>query len=433
MDNLKKTIKKISKDGFFSIYISTILTKVVVLFGGVLIVRFLSVDDYANYTLINNAFSILTILGDFGVSSAILLYLIENKKDEIKYGSYLRFGVKFGIISSLFSSIIILLSPVFYPYRSKIVENYSLVLFLVPFFIVCINVFSAILRANGDNNKYSIYQVINTVSHYLVIVPMCLLFGLAGSIFSQYIYYLITVVCGVIFIRKYVKKKNVDKVPLLKSEKKEFIKYSIGAQTANITNTLLYTIDIFVIGQLVTVSHDLSIYKVATIIPNALSFLPVCLMIYLLPHYVSHSKDIDWIKKNNAKLFKYGFICYAAIALVLIICSKYIFLLLYGKDYVESTHAFIILVIGFIFNSTFKVPIGNIVSAFKHPEYNTIANIACLLCNLVLNYFFINKFGYIGAAITTTLINILASIFYLVILKKVLKNREKLTRKDNSY
>ena len=87
-ENIRKTIKNLHKSGFFAIYFSTILTKVVVLLGGIFIVRFLSIEDYAIYTLINNAFSMLTILGDFGVSAALLLFLIENNGNEKKYNSY---------------------------------------------------------------------------------------------------------------------------------------------------------------------------------------------------------------------------------------------------------------------------------------------------------------------------------------------------------
>ena len=425
MNNIRKVIKKLSKNGFFALYFSSILTKVFVLFGGVLIVRILSVDDYAIYTLINNAFSILTILGDFGVSSAILLYLIESKNSEEKYNSYLKFGIRFGLISSIISALVIILSPFFYPYRSQLVKDYSVFLCFIPFFIVAINIINAILRANNDNKKYSLYQIVHVFSHYAVIVPMCMIFGVFGSVFSQYVYYSITVVIGLFLVKKYINGKKIKKILLSKKEKFDFFKYSVAAQTVNLTNTLLYSIDIFVIGQLVVDSQELSLYKVATIIPNALSFLPVCLMVYFVPLYVSHNKDIDWIKNNNKKLFKYGFIVYLIISVILILSSKYIFLLLYGEEYVESMYAFIILVIGFLFNSTFKVPIGNIISALKYPVYNTIANVICLVCNLVFNYLFISIFGYIGAAITTTSINIISSILYLFMLKNVLNKTMK--------
>ena len=424
-ENIRKTIKNLHKGGFFAIYFSTILTKVVVLLGGIFIVRFLSIEDYAIYTLINNAFSMLTILGDFGVSAALLLFLIENNGNEKKYNSYLKFGIKYGLISSLISAFVIFLSPAFYPYRTKVVERYTLILVFIPMITAGINIISSILRAKKDNKRYSIYQIINVICHYSIIIPMCILLGVLGSIVSQYIYMLLTFIIGLFLVKKYFGKTEGKADNLSKKEKKGFIRYAVSSQTANLTSTLLYSIDIFVIGQMVVNTRDLSIYKVATIIPNALSFLPSCLMIYLLPYYVNHNKDNQWIKENTKKLFKYGFLGYFVISLLLIACSKYIFLILYGKKYIDAMYAFMILIIGFLFNSTFKVPIGNIISALKYPIYNTIVNIICLACNLIFNYLFIKIFGYIGAAITTTTITILSSALYLIILKKVLKKNEK--------
>ena len=415
MNNIKSSIKKLHKKGFFAIYFSTILTKVVVLFGGVFIVRLLSIDDYAIYTLVNNAYSMLTILGDFGVSSALLLFLLENIDDNRRYNDYLKFGIKYGLITSLINAAVILLSPVFYPYRTKIVERYTLILLFIPLFTMGINIISSILRAKKDNNRYSIYQVINVICHYSVVIPMCIVLGLLGSIASQYIYSFIIFIIGVFLVRKYIIKSKTKTEGLSKLEKKEFIKYAISTQTANLTSTLLYSIDIFVIGLLVTNARNLSIYKVATIIPNALSFLPSCLMIYLIPYYVNHNKDNQWIKNSTKKLFKYGFFIYLVISILLILSSKYIFLILYGKEYVEAMYPFMILIVGFLFNSTFKVPIGNIISSLKYPMYNTVVNIICLVCNLVFNYLFIKLFGYIGAAITTTMITIIASLLYLYI------------------
>ena len=196
MKNIIMEIKKLRKDGFFAIYLSTILTKVIVLFGGILIVRLLSIDEYANYTLINNAFSMLTILGDFGTTSALFLFLVQEKNNNKKYDAYLKYGIKYAITTSFFSSLFILLSPFFYPYKNQSILSYSLFLCMIPLLNVLFGIVNMILRSKEENKKYSIFQVIAILIHYISAVSMTKLFGLKGSIVCQYVYGILIVLVG---------------------------------------------------------------------------------------------------------------------------------------------------------------------------------------------------------------------------------------------
>ena len=52
---------------------------------------------------------------------------------------------------------------------------------------------------------------------------------------------------------------------------------------------------------------------------------------------------------------------------------------------------------------------------------NIMVNTVSAIVNAILNVVFIINYGYIGAAISTTLINIAGSIFYIIYIKKLLK------------
>ena len=77
-------IQKLRKTGFFSIFLSNILSKVVVFLGGIVLVRILSQNDYGIYSYAINAFSILFILNDFGASNAALQNITEQKDNKKK-------------------------------------------------------------------------------------------------------------------------------------------------------------------------------------------------------------------------------------------------------------------------------------------------------------------------------------------------------------
>lgn len=425
MNKIIREIKKLSKDGFFAIYLSTILTKVVVLFGGVLIVRLLSVEDYASYTLINNAFSMLTILGDFGTTSALFIFLVQERKDKEKYNQYLKFGIKYAILTSIFSSLFILLSPLFYPYKNNTITTYSVFLCLIPLLNVMTGILNMILRSKEENKKYSAYQVISIIIHYVVAVLLTVLFGFKGSIICQYIYSILILLVGIYIIKHYNVIKSIkNKDRLDKREKKEFIKIAISSQSANLTSSLLYSVDIFIIGLMISSSEQLAIYKVATVIPTALAFLPNCLMVYLMPKFVKNSNDEEWLKINLKKTMLYGFALYFVVFLFCCIFSKYIFLILYGKNYLESVYPFLILMLGFLINSTVHVLIGNVICALKKPIYNTIINLIALACNAIFNCIFIKLMGYIGVAVTTASISIISSICSYIFFRKILKEKK---------
>ena len=402
------------------------MTKVVVLLGGILIVRLLGVEDYATYTLINNAFSMLTILGDLGVSSALFQFLVEKRNDEEEYNNYLKYGIRCSIFAGLISGLLILLSPLFYPYRSNEIRYYTLIMCLLPLMSALFNVVCMILRANEENKKYSIYQVINAISHYSFIVVLILIFALPGSIFSQYISIAVTLIVGLFILYKSKLISINKKVKKIKRDSsKKFLKLAIGTQLSQITSTLLYSLDIFVISQMIVDTNEIAIYKVATVIPNALAFLPACLMIYSLPSFIKNRNNKQMIYSKTKKIIKYGFLVYFSIFAISCLLSKPIFLLLYGEHYIEARYSFMILMLGFLFNATIRVPIGNIFGALKKPHLNTIINIICLILNVIFNIIFVKWFGYIGAAITTTSILIITSIIYYVIFRRVVNKIDK--------
>ena len=62
----------------------------------------------------------------------------------------------------------------------------------------------------------------------------------------------------------------------------------------------------------------------------------------------------------------------------------------------------------------------------KKVKINILVNTSGVILNLILNFVFINKFGFYGAAMTTAAINILTTLFYVLFLKKILKGGEKI-------
>ena len=416
LKRIKELLKKLFKTGFFSIYIATITSKVITLLGGVLIVRFLSQEDYGIYTLVLNAVSMLCIFGDFGASGATLQYGIETNKEPSKQNGYFKLGMRMVLFSSLTSIILILLSPIYYPYQNEVIEQLTFIMCGIPILTNSINYIGMILRVKKENNKYSLYQVLTTIIHYVTIIIVTLLFGLKGSLISQYIYNIIIFIIGCFFIRKHLKLNLAEKID--KNKRKAFWKMGISNQLNNTLGSLLYQIDIFILGIMTTNTVDVSIYKVATIIPNALVFLPQCLAIYANPYFIEHNKDAEWVNYNAKKIIKYMMPIYAIITISLIACSGLIIDILYGAEYKDAVLPFVILIIGFFFTATFKSLLTNIIFCLHKIWFGVMLNIVSMIVNVILDIIFIWIFGYIGVGIATLIINIISSLIAIIYFRK---------------
>lgn len=413
---IKPQYNKLRRTGFFSIFLSTVFSKIIVFFGGIVVVRLLSKNDYGLYAYVINCLSVMRLLNDFGASSAILQFSAENHKDEIKQTQYIKYGIRVGAYASLISSLIILFSPLFYPYSLDNSEKLTTILFLVPFLATLSEIFPAILRANLQNKKYGILQIFMTLAHYILLIILSLIFGLTGAILSQYFYYIIVIAFSIYLCLPYLKKFK-DNSKLNRTEKKQFLKYSLVTQINSTIGGLLLIIDTFLIGLLIANEEVLATYNVAAKIPHALAFLPSCIIIYVLPYFVRNNKNIDWVKLNYRRLLIIGSIIYGLITLGLVMLSKPIFIFLFGRQYLDAIPTFIVLMVGFFFSSTFKIPSINILNSMKKLKFNFYINVISIVINFISNIIFIRIFGYIGAAITTSMINIISSLAYFVYIK----------------
>lgn len=384
-------VYKLNKTGFFSIFLSNILSKVVVFLGGIFVVRILSQTDYGIYSYAINAFNILFILNDFGASNAALQNITEQRDDKKKQQAILKYSTKMGIIGSFISGLLILLSPLFYPYEIEEAKYLTPMLCLVPILTVVMTLFTILLRANFENKKYAILNLTQTIASYAFLIPMSYLWGIKGAILSRYFYIIVTIILG-IFLTKRLRIKTSKENALTQKEKKSFTKYALVTQVNNTISALLIYIDTFMIGLLIATPESVALYKVASTIPAALAFLPNCVMVYVIPYFVLHNKNQKWLQDKYSKLIKFGILGYGLFSLILIIGSKFIINTLYTEQYQEAILPFIILMIGFFFSATFKIPTNNILYAMRKMKFDLINTVLSGIFNAILNVVFIYKF-----------------------------------------
>lgn len=417
LTNYKELIEKLKTTGFFSIFLSSVFGKVVVFLANIILARILSKSDYGLYAYVFNCFAVLTLMGDFGTSSAAMQYITENLGNEKEQFKYLKFSILIGSIFSILSGILILVSPLFYPYTIDESAGIVKLFFLIPFFSTLANTFAIILRAHQKNKKFAFYNFFTVFVNYALIIPLTYFIGIKGIVYATYGYYIFSFFLAIYLSREYL-KKFFAKYVIKTKEKINFIKFSFIMQLNITLSHLLLIIDTFVIGLIISDANIIATYKVANSIPQALAFIPTCVVIYILPYFIKHNKEKEWLSLNIKKIIIYGCVIYGIFALGLIAFSKIIIQILYGMQYRDAVLAFNILIVGFYFNAVFTVPCSSIMQGLRKVNVNLVISIISLILNFALNFVFINIFGFVGVAITTTLIQVLTSAYYVYYLKK---------------
>lgn len=422
VETIKVKIQKLRTTGFFSIFISNVFSKVVAFLGNIVIVRVLSKNDYGIYAYAINAMTMLYIFNDFGASNAALQHLTEEKDHKEKKKKILKYAMRVGLIGSIFSGSLIALSPLFYPFEIVEAKYYTPILCLIPIFSN-INAFvSVVLRANFENKKFAILAFTKTAFNYLFLIVLSLIWGLLGAIIAQYCYTILELLLGLWLSRKLLwQGKTEDKQQLPKEEQKAFLKYALTAQLNNTLSAILMNIDIFLIGIMIANAEVVATYKIAATIPMALAFLPQCVMIYVLPYFVQNNKNKEWIKRNYIRLIKYGVVAYSIVTIAMVLGAKLIFHILYHTEYDDAITSFRILMVGFFFSATFKIPTNNILYSMRKLKINLTVTISATILNFILNILFIHFMGMNGAAVTTTLINVFSSIIFICYIQKMFK------------
>ena len=119
------------------------------------------------------------------------------------------------------------------------------------------------------------------------------------------------------------------------------------------------------------------------------------------------------VKRRSANLFY--LIC--AVTVIVILIAPEAILLLGSSKYTESIYCVIPVLVGGFFSMTYQI-CGVLTYYYKKTQYIAPGTIFIAILNIVLNYIFINKYGYIAAAYTTLVCYVLYFLYHYFIAYK---------------
>lgn len=395
--------------GFYSVFVSSVFAKIATFFGGVILVRIMSKNDYGLYTYILNSYGVLFVLSDFGFCQAMLQYRSESFDDKLKSNDYYTFTYKMGMLFSCISAFLLFFSPFFYPFKYENVAELTRLLCLLPFITTTNSFLLSNLRAQTQNFRYAVINVLQTLIHYGVIVPLSFFGQVTGAVIANYLIGVLTLLISVVISHKYL-GFNWHSNSLSANEKRGIFKFAFGSQLNSSIGAMFHLIDVFFIGLFIADADVISSYKIATSIPSALMFIPNSILIYTVPYFARHNKDKYWVRRKYKILLLSCMAVNGVIALIIAFLSPGLVPLIYGNQYKDAVLCSIILIIAFFFSGSLHVPSANVIYTQHKIRINIIITVITNIINCFLDVFLIMYFGSIGAAIATLLVSAISGI-----------------------
>lgn len=185
----------------------------------------------------------------------------------------------------------------------------------------------------------------------------------------------------------------------------------------NLSNTLLHQFDKIMIQRFMDDSST-GIYGFAVSFANVLSIIFNALNVTWVPFYHDDIKE-DRKDRLKAKTRNYVFL-FTCLTIGFMMAMPEVVKLFAQSDFWPSIKIIPVLVVGIYFMFLYTFPVN---FEFYYKKTKTIAlgtALACL-CNMILNYFFIQKLGMIGAAAATMISYALLYIFHLIMAHVTIK------------
>ncbi len=406
---MRELIDKIKKKGFFHIFGSSVINKIIQFCSGIFLVRLLSKSEFGSYSYAQNIMYIFLLFNGLGVLFALLQYGSEDTK---KKNYYYKYALRIGLLFNVFLSVSIVIYTVFIDFPNTQSKIALLLMAFMPFNIFLFEYIQNYLRTSLLNVEFSRISTINTFFIFSFSVLGAVFFGVFGVIIANYLAYFGSIIFGFITIKKRIAMQSLTNEYISKVEKKGFMEYSIVSMLNNVISQVVYFIDIFLIGIMIKNTSVIAVYKTATLIPFALNFIPISAMTFIYPYFAKNRENKHWVNQNLKKIQRIMFIINFCIVTFLIIFAPLIINILFGKNYSESIVLFRILCFGYLIAGTFRIPAGNILSMLREVKFLFIANIIIGILNILLDLILISKYSALGAAISTVSTILISSIIY---------------------
>lgn len=408
IDKIIEGVKKLWKMGLGHVFSAFTINKIIAFVTNILIVRFLTKTDYGLFSDAFNAYSFFNIFTGLGMLGSELLFCTEKRPDQEKKAIY-RYTLISGFVIDVFLGIILIIYA--YSGLMSIKESQPLLVALSGLLALeyVMQYFLIYYRTKLDNRKFSLLSVTNSSTYLIFGVLGAFFYGPLGTIFGRYVAMLIPILVGFFLMKKdYVDIININ--PISTDLKKDIWSYGIKNGLSSYLNHVIYLIDVAIISYILANPDTVASYKLATLIPEGLNFVPHAIIVTVIPYFVKNKENKKWIKQNTRKLFFSMAILNCFITVFLLLSAPLLIKLIGGNQYSDSVVYFRILSLSYFFLGTFRLFSTNLLAIFRKTTFNLIVAGFNGIINIILDVVLISNFHAVGAAWATMISVVIASL-----------------------
>lgn len=416
MMNIKKLLKNQVFANMRWLVSGRILQMVIALVINMITARYLGVNNYGIINYVASYVSFFTPICSLGLESIIIKELVD-KPD--KQGETIGTAMGMRVISSILSMAAILVFLV-------VLDNGNRVMLGVAFVQSMILVFNTadlfeFWYQSRLESKVSVS--VRTIGYLITAV-----YKIAILVFQKSIYWFaftntLDMIIAFIFLMIVYKKSGGQKLVFNINTGKKMLKISYNFIISGLMVAVYAQMDKIMLGKMLD-TYTVGLYSVGIYICSLWNFIPDSMIASLRPGIMEAKKVSEEIYRKKLKQM-YALIIWISILYAACVCifSKYIILILYGKDYLGARTPLMIAVwyCGFsLMGSARDVWI----ICEGHQKYSKWFALIGAVTNFGLNLLLIPRIGMIGAAIATLATQIMTGFIVTLFFKNTRENNK---------
>lgn len=405
MQGIINFIKDFHKNSGSWIMSATLFNKLILFLIKVFVIIYIEKEVLGQVVYSITMIAFFTPFVGFGSPAGLLRYGSIAESDEERR-EVIDYSFSQGLVNTF---ILILLIVPFLSFLSKGEEATMLFLCILLGRVLALflnNHQSAQMRVDFQNKRYGQYDMMNSITLFVLAFALTYLFQAVGYVVSLVIAPILTfIIYSILYgAPKFNLKWNFN------FPKKSYWIYAMLTSFSGVVSQMVFFVDIYLIRDMID-NEAVAEYNVAGLIPLNVLVLPVIFMRTDFTKIASNYKNRAFLK-NYYINYLYLFLAISiAGMLVSYFLGEWLFSFI-GEDY-QPFEIFMYLMAAVCISIMFRVPLGNMISAFGKARFNTISGVITLVFAVVLNFLFIPKYGLLGATWATCISLIISSVLNL--------------------
>lgn len=369
-----------------------------------------------------NTTAILTMLGTAAVTMGVVKYLAQHRSDPEKVRKIIGTAFAVALISSIIISVLVMMSSYKLSVQAFKTEEYWLVYFLFGLFVTAVSfnvIFSAILNGLKQITMLTLVNIAASLVGVACTLLGAYLFGILGVLLSSTITAILIFTINIFIFRKL----DIKWVPTFRSLDKNIVKILLAfSLMALVSGFVTPAMQILVRDKIIADfgTQSAGYWQAVTKISDYyLGFITTVLAVYYMPR-LSEIQSKPELRSEILKGYKIILPAVGFIALMIWVFRDIIVHLLFTPEFLPMKPLFTFQLLGDFFKIGSWLLAYTMIAKAMTKAF-IITEIAFSVSFVALSYFFINRFGIIGATYSFCINYGLYWILMFFIVKKQLK------------